>query len=150
MGDPFRVSGFQGSCDLHARAERFVKRQRAAPQSVRECFALDEFKRQETTLSRLANVVDGGDVRMIQRCQDFGFPAKSRKPFRIPRKDFGQYFDGDVAFEDQIAGAIDLPHASGAEKTDDLVSAYVLAWLKCHVAELQAFTVRPAAGMPQR
>jgi hypothetical protein len=54
------------------------------------------------------------------------------------RKRLGQHFDRDVAFERHIAGAIDFPHASGAEKAHDLVSAYVLARLKRHLRLTQS------------
>ena len=77
MRDPSPVSGFQRLCDLDARSQRFIEGQRASRQAIRECLALDEFERQETAISKLTKVVDGGDVWMAQCCEYFGFAPKS-------------------------------------------------------------------------
>jgi len=62
-----------------------------------------------------ADVVDGADVRVVQRGDRPCFTLKSLTrnlgAGQIPRQDL----DRDLAFESCVARAIDLTHAAGAD-----------------------------------
>ncbi len=70
-----------------------------------------------------ADVVDGGDVRMVQRRGRAGFLLEARQPLGIRRELLRQDLDRDLAAEPRVAGQPDLAHAAGAELLLDLVGA---------------------------
>src|SRR5262245_38754214 len=74
-------------------------------------------------VTRLLESMDDGDVRMVQRREDFRFSPESCDPFRVNRECFGKDLDGDFAIELRIARSIDLPHAADAERRKNLVWA---------------------------
>ena len=59
--------------------------------------------------------VDGGDVRMIQRGEDFRFALEPGEPLGIGRDRVGQDLDRDVPLQPRVGGAIDLAHPAGAD-----------------------------------
>ena len=74
-------------------------------------------------------------MRMIQRGQDFGFPAETAKTLGIAREFGRQDFDCDLAFELGVAGSIDLAHPACPERAQDLIRADVRTGLeRGHVA----------------
>ena len=64
--------------------------------------------------------VDVRDERMIQRGEHARLALEPRQPVRIVNDRIGKDLDRDLAVEARIAGAIDLAHATGAERADDL------------------------------
>ena len=52
---------------------------------------------------------------------------KPREPLRIGGERLGQDLDRDVAIQLRVARAIDLAHAAGAERRQDLVRAEACA-----------------------
>jgi hypothetical protein len=54
--------------------------------AVGEGRALDELHHERLHARRLFEPVDGGDVRVIQRGEDFGFALKARQPVGIRRQ----------------------------------------------------------------
>ena len=71
--------------------------------------------------------VDGGDVRMIERCERAGLALEARQPFMVVGKAFGQHFQRHVAIELCIAGAVHLTHSARANRRDNLVRPEPLA-----------------------
>ena len=71
--------------------------------------------------SRLLQPVKGGDIRMVQGHEKLSFPLESRKAFLVLGKRLGQDVDGDVTTELGVPGAIDLAHATLADKLEDFV-----------------------------
>ena len=69
---------------------------------------LDEFHHQRTHTPRGFQAVNVRDVRVIQRGEDLGFALKARQAIRIRREEIRQDFQGDVAVEVPIAGAVHL------------------------------------------
>jgi hypothetical protein len=63
------------------------------------------------------------NVRMIQRCHDLRFTFEPRQPLGISGEQLRQDFDGDIAIELRVAGAVDLAHAAGPDGSEDLVRA---------------------------
>ena len=60
-------------------------------------------------------VIDRGDVRMIERGEDFGFALEAAHTVGIARKLIRQDLDGDFALQLRIACAIDLAHSALAD-----------------------------------
>jgi len=60
---------------------------------------------------------------MRQGGEQLGLALEAREAIGILREGCGQRLDRDVAPEARVAGAIDLAHAAGAERRDDLEGA---------------------------
>ena len=88
------------------------------------------------TPSAVLEPVDGRDVRMIQRREDFRFALEPRHSFRVSRDRLWQDLDGDIAIELRVARAIYLAHATGAEGGDNLVRTEARASGQWHESRL--------------
>jgi hypothetical protein len=77
MNHTFFVCGFQGFGDLPRNAQRCFKGNRAPRDAFRERFTTDQFQYQELGLVLRGEIIDGGDVRMIQRCKNFRLTLKT-------------------------------------------------------------------------
>ena len=51
----------------------------------------------------------------------FGFAIEAGQPFRVARERLRQNLERDVAVETRVARPVNLAHAAGAERLDDLV-----------------------------
>ncbi len=71
--------------------------------------------------------MDLGNVRMVERRKCSRFAGEARQLFRIGRERCRQDLDSDVAIERRVAGAVNLTHPTGTERTDDFVGAEALA-----------------------
>ena len=69
-----------------------------------------------------------GDVRMVQRGEDFGFALEAREPIGIAGERLGQHLDRDLAFQLGVRRAIHLAHPAGADLGGDFVRAEAGAW----------------------
>jgi len=74
------------SDDLFGDRERFFHWDRAGGDPIRERRPFDQRQGQATHALRLHDSEDGRDVRMIQRCQNFGFALEPAEPFRVGGK----------------------------------------------------------------
>jgi hypothetical protein len=81
----------------------------------------------------LADIVDGEDVRMVERGGGAGFLLEALEAPRIGRESGGQDFDGDVTPQPGIVRAVDLSHPAGAERGADLIGAEADARREGHV-----------------
>ena len=80
-----------------------------------------EFHHDRSIVVDMDDVVDGGDMRMIQRrqCPRFALEAGDNLwPIVVRER---QHFQRNLAPEACIAGAIDLSHTTGAKRIQDLV-----------------------------
>jgi hypothetical protein len=71
----------------------------------------------------VSDVVDGENVRVIQRRGRARFLFKPSRAIGIGHDVGGQDFDGDIASESRIVRAVDLAHTSSTDKGGDLVWA---------------------------
>lgn len=60
--------------------------------------------------------MDRGNVRVIQRREQAGFPLEARPATRIVRDGGREHLHGDVATQFRVPGPIHFTHAAGAEK----------------------------------
>ena len=87
-----------------------------------EGFPFEELEDQIVELAVAADVMDGADVRIVQRRDDAGFLLEALARFRIGRQRAGQDLDGHRAIQPGVTGAVDLAHAARADRRDDLGS----------------------------
>src|SRR5262249_2462185 len=64
---------------------------------------------------------DGCDVRMIERRQHLRFAGEAGQPVGIGRERIRQHFDGDIAIELGIGGAVDGAHTAFSQFGNDAV-----------------------------
>ena len=70
-----------------------------------------------------AEVVNGEDIGMGQRRDGMCLALEARQAIGIGRKLHRQDFERNLATQFRVARAIDLAHATGTDRRDDLVDA---------------------------
>jgi hypothetical protein len=85
VDDPLLVRCFERVGDLLRDRHGFVEGDRAPRDALREIVALDELHHEGSQAPAFLEPVDRGDVRMIERGEDFRFALKTREPFRVRR-----------------------------------------------------------------
>ena len=111
---------------------------RRSVQPVRERLAFEILEHQVVELAVAADVVDGADVRIVQRGNRARFLLEALPRFRIRRERAGEHLDGDRAIEPRVARAVDLAHAARANRGDDFVGTKTRARLERHGAGILA------------
>ena len=79
-------------------------------------------------LAASLEIVDDGDVAVIQRGKKLGLALESGDALGLTRERLGENLDGDVTFQLRVVGAIDFPHSPGANQGDDLEGTKPRAW----------------------
>ncbi len=130
MDDALLVRRFERVGDLFRDRQRFVERNRAARDALRQILALDQFHHERVTpacpeASKGCSLesVDGGDVRVIQGGEGLRFAFEAGHAFRIGGEHVGQDLDRDLPAEARVGSAVDLSHASCADGCDNLIDA---------------------------
>ena len=83
MDDALLVRRLQRLGDLLRDQQCFVEWDRSTRDPLREILALDELHHEGLDAVAVFQSVDGRDVRMIQRGEDFGFALKPREPIGV-------------------------------------------------------------------
>ena len=107
--------------DLDREAEGLIDRNRAAGDAVGERLAVEKLHHQKIALAIATDVVERADVRMIEARDRARLALQSRAELRVRGELGGEDFHRDVAPEARVDGAIDLAHATRADRADDLV-----------------------------
>ncbi len=110
---------------------------------------LDQFHDQ----CSLFHAIDGGDIRMVERCQHLSFAGEARQPVGIGCERFGQDFDGDVAVQLGVCGSIDGAHSALAEFGRDAVVSDDGRWIHAELVawyHLRTTTARVALTSDSR
>ena len=129
MRDALSMSRLQGLRDLQGDGERLLCGQRSMAKPLRESFAFDEFQNEESPVSAFSQIVNGRHMRMIELRNNSRFTLETTEPLGVARKLFGKDLDGYVALQLQIARAIHLTHASGAQRSEDFECAQSGSWV---------------------
>ena len=104
--------------------DQFGFAERSARQPLLQRLALQQLHDEERhALGRRADIVDGADVRVLQRGNRAGLALEPRAALRIARDVERQHLDGDGPIEPRVAGRVDFAHPARAEQRDDLVRA---------------------------
>src|SRR5262245_33717071 len=112
MDYAFLVCSLQRFADAPGYVQRFIHRNSATTETLRERVALDEFEDEIAGTVGFLDIVDRSNVRMIQRSEQFRLALKPARAIRISREFFGKYLYRHFALQLQIAGAIHLSHAA--------------------------------------
>ena len=118
---PCSWAASSASAICFAMGKASSSRNRPLCDPIRERRPLDEFEHQRRDAVRIFEAVDAADVRMVQRRQDLGLTLEARHAIGIVAEGRGQNLQRNVSTELRVLGAIDLPHAAGAEGGDNLV-----------------------------
>src|SRR5712692_4247988 len=110
VNDALRMGGVQSVGDLDAPIEHEFGGQRLAGDTVVQRCAFEEFHDEEGLAVAFANVVNGADVRMIQRGSRAGFALQTLERARIAGQFRRQEFEGYVTAEPGIFGLVDNTH----------------------------------------
>lgn len=70
---------------------------------------------------------------MIQRREELRLPPEPSQPICVVREGIRQDFEGDLATELLVVGAVHLAHPAFAEEADDAISAEGRAGSQGHV-----------------
>ena len=107
----------------HVAAKRgdLLFRQRATGNELRQRVARDELHDQEVEPVAAVEIVNRGDVRVIQPGQRLRFASEPAPCRLVGQHARWQYFEGDVAIEVLVASAVDLAHAAFAQLGGDLI-----------------------------
>jgi len=116
MDHAVAVGGVESVGDLNGVVQRLIGRQPAFPQPLGEGFALQILHDEEIDAVLMADVVERTDVRMAQAGDGLGFALEALAGLWAEGKMRGENFDGDGAVEAGVTSAIDLAHASGADR----------------------------------
>ncbi len=127
VDDSLFVRGIECVRYFHAQLQQQIHGQRLSGNAVLERLAFEMLHDDEVSPVLLANLVNGADVRMIQRGSSPGLALKSLEGVRIACEFFGQKLQGHVAAEARILSLVDHTHASAAELFDDFVMGDDLA-----------------------
>ena len=94
-----------------------------APRAIRcdKIIALDQFHHEGGDAVGVLQSVDGCDVRMIQRGEDFRFALKASQPVGITHQRRRQDLDGDLTLQLRVRRPIHLPHPAHADLGGDFV-----------------------------
>src|SRR5262249_42342825 len=76
----------------------------------------------------LFKTVDGRDVWMIQRGEDFGFALEAGQAIRICAHRRWQHLDGDLSLQIDVGGPVHFAHSAFAELVDDSIWAERITW----------------------
>ena len=123
---PVRV--FHRLGDLPGDRQRLFRRNRPCLDAFRERRSLHQLQHQRALL----DAVDGCDIGVVERGQHLGFARESRHAAGILGEGFGNHFDGHVAAQLGIGGAIHLAHPARSDGREDLISAEICAGLEFH------------------
>ena len=123
MHDAALVCGLERFADLGRDGQRLVDRKRAVAQPIRKRFPFDELQHQKPRAVGLGDVVDAGDMRVVERGEGFGFTLESRQALDIAGEFLRQGLERHVAFQFRVVGAVHAPHPAFADQRLDFVRA---------------------------
>ena len=132
MHDPLPVRLVQRIRNVDGDSQRLIQRQRALLQPLGQRLPVEILHDQEVDPVLVADVMEGADVRVVQRRDGFGFSLESLLEIRISRNVLGQHLDGDGAVQAGVAGLVDLTHPARADLGGDAVGTERGAGLEGH------------------
>lgn len=130
MRDSGGVRGSQGARDLRGNFERAAQFQRPVFDPLAQCLAFDVLRDQIAPAVRLADLVDGDDVRVIQCRNGPRLALEASQSLRMGSKFGGHDLDRDLASERRILTEVDLTHSAPAQQRQDSIMAQHLSDLR--------------------
>jgi len=107
--------------DLRPDPQRVLLRQDTPPQTCGQSLAFQKLHHQVVRAVRLADVEEGGDVRVAKRRHRPRLAPETRQGVGVVRHVLGQDLDRHVAAQPRVARPIDLAHPTGTDEVRHLV-----------------------------
>ena len=123
MHDAGAVRGLQPAGDLQRQAQGFGQRQRPAAQALAQGDPLDQLADQQLAALHLRDLMDGEDVRMVERRDGERLAAETADALGIVRQVRRQELDGDPSLEVRIDRQVHRSHAARADLLQQLEAA---------------------------
>jgi hypothetical protein len=124
--------------DLAAQVERFLDGQGAARDPLGEVLARHQLEHEIRAAPGLVHLVDLRDVGMVQGREDPRLALEAPQAILVGRQRVREHLDRDLALQPRVLRAVDLAHASGTERAEDLVLGEPVAGGEGHVPGLRA------------
>ena len=118
---PWSCADSIASATWRAIAERFLDRDGPAREALVEIFAFHELEHEHALGAVALDAVNGGDVRVVQRGEEFGLALETGEALGIGGEAFGKHLERHVAAELRVARTIDFAHAAFAQVAGDFV-----------------------------
>src|SRR6266542_1793282 len=133
MDYPLLMSGGEAVRNLLCILDRVARREAASRELRSQRLAFEKFLNDIGSPVVLTNVVDRGDVGMVEGACSLSLLLEAAQPVVIRREGRRKDFDRDVAFQPLVPSPVDLAHPARAERRDDLVRAKPRAGFQGHV-----------------
>ena len=121
MNDAAPVHLGEGVSRLNGVVERLPEFQRASLEHLAQRAAFDVLHRDVRAAVDLADVVDGGDVRVVDRRRQACFLDEPLAPRFIPRQRGANQLEGRSALQLQVFDEEDLSHSALPQTFEDTV-----------------------------
>ena len=121
------VSRLDSLGHLTRNADRFIGRHSPSFQSLSEILAGNQFHRQEPCALVRVDTENGGDVRVVQRGEQFGLALETGKALGVGGERFRKKLDRYLAIEGGVHGLPDHAHPTFANLFDESVMQELLA-----------------------
>jgi hypothetical protein len=133
MDDAMGVGGSQAVRHLGGPVERGLHRDTTTGKTLAEGLALEQLGDEVGSSVVEAEVVDGDQIGVIERPRDPGFLLEAAHQLGAAGQRFVHHLEGDVPTQACVPSAVNLGHASGSERGEDLVGAEPAASSQAHV-----------------
>ncbi len=127
MDDARGVRGRQRITDVDGVPEREPHRDRTRGHHVSKRAASHEFHDDGRVPIALDQVVNSGDVWVVERRQRLCLTLEARAKLRVIEQVGQEEFDRDVAPEPRVARAIHVAHPTGTKRGNDFVGSEPLS-----------------------
>ena len=121
VDDASSVGRVQGIGDFNCEPQQRIQIERTAGDLVGQESAVNILHDDEGATVLLTDVVDGADVRMIQRGCRLRLTLETAQSLRVSGNLLGQEFQSDETMEPGVFGLIDHTHAAAAQLFNDAV-----------------------------
>ena len=132
VGDAFVVGGLKSTRDLKRILDRLAHADRSGLEPFAKGLAFEQLRHDERCTGTGSDVVDGKNVRVVQRRRGSRFLLEALQAVGVRRETRRQHLDRDIPPEPRIPRAEDLPHAACAEQGHNLVWSEARTWLERH------------------
>jgi hypothetical protein len=109
------MRSFHSLSNLTANLQSLFNRDWTFSNLLSQGLSGDQLQGKETHTIYLFQAIDGGDVGVIERGQELGFPLKSSQPLRIFGELLRQNLDGNFTAQVGVLGPIHFSHAALAD-----------------------------------
>jgi hypothetical protein len=132
VDDPLRVGGGQPLRHLHGEPQDLALARGPVRHHLPQRLALEQLRDDVRHALVRTDIEDREDVRVTQGGDGASLALEPREPLRVEGHILGQDLDRDFPPQTRVPRPIDLPHAAGPEKAEDLVRSQVRSGSQWH------------------